>query len=91
MEEQTDLERIAEGFMESLRDITDGVKEAGIWCLVHLPYGILWALVILLAVVLLKVRRRKKAAKAQAPAGTGQAREDSRETSDSLEQQNLEQ
>lgn len=91
VEEQTDLERIAEGFMESLRDITDGVKEAGIWCLVHLPYGILWALVILLAVVLLKVRRRKKAAKAQAPAGTGQAREDFRETSDSLERQNREQ
>ncbi len=63
VQEQTDLERIGEGFMESLRDITGSMKEAGIWCLIHLPYGILWTLVILLVVFVFRRARRKKAAR----------------------------
>lgn len=65
--EKTDLERIREGFMESLKEIVDGVKEAMIWFLAHLPYVILWGLVILLLVFWFRRRRKKKAAEAGSP------------------------
>lgn len=45
-EEPTAWERISEGFLESLRDIGNGIAEAGIWFLVNIPYLLIWALVI---------------------------------------------
>lgn len=63
--EQTAWERIAEGFMDSLRSVGNGFAEFGIWFLIHVPQLILWALVITAAVLLIRRRRKKKAAKRQ--------------------------
>lgn len=66
-EEPTAWERIAEGFMESIEDITEGVKEFFIWLIVNSPYLLIWAVVI--AAVLLTGRkfRKKKVKPAPAP------------------------
>ncbi len=46
IEEETTLERITGGFMESLTDIAEGAKEVGIYLIVKLPYIVLWAVII---------------------------------------------
>lgn len=66
VEEKTDLQRIAEGFADSLKDIGNGIKESVIWFVIHIPYMVIWAAVIaILALILrksVKKRREKKAA-----------------------------
>ena len=44
--EQTAGERIAEGFMESIRDIGEGFKEFFIGFVINIPYIIVWAVII---------------------------------------------
>ncbi len=44
--EQTAGERIAEGFMESIRDIGEGLKEFFIGFVINIPYIIVWAVII---------------------------------------------
>ncbi len=58
MEEETPFQRIGNGFTESLRDIKDGLIEFGIWFVVNIPYFILWALVIVIALPLIKVLKK---------------------------------
>lgn len=57
--------RIVDGFLESLRDIGDGAMEFAIWFLTHIPYLVIWAGVIAVAVICwLKARKRRLRRKA---------------------------
>lgn len=66
-EEPTAWERIAEGFMESIEDITEGVKEFFIWLIVNSPYLLIWAVVIAAVLLTLRKLRKKKVKPAPAP------------------------
>ncbi len=65
VEEQTILERIAEGFVGSLKDVGDNLVEFGIWFIVNIPYFVIWAviLVVMYKVLRLLTRNRKSAGK----------------------------
>lgn len=52
--------RIADGFMRSLRDIGDGVMELAIWFLTHIPYLVIWGIVIAVIAVCCKKARAKR-------------------------------
>ena len=60
-------QRLADGFMESLKNVGNGFVEFFIWIVVHLPYLAVWALVIAAIVMTVKLtirhNRKKKAAK----------------------------
>ena len=54
--ELTAGQRIAEGFKDSIEDIAEGFKEFGIEFIIHIPYIIVWAVVIVILVfVVLKI------------------------------------
>lgn len=56
--ELTAGERIAEGFRDSVEDIADGFKEFGIEFVIHIPYIIVWGIIIaILVFVVLKIMR----------------------------------
>ena len=52
--EETALQRIANGFANSLKEIRDGLTEFAIWFVVNIPYFILWIVVFVVVVVLIK-------------------------------------
>lgn len=58
--------RIAEGFLRSLRDIGDGLMEFAIWFLTHIPYLVIWAGVIAVAILLWKKIRAKRRGRKEA-------------------------
>lgn len=53
--ERNAVEQITDGFVESLKDIKDGLIEFAIWLVVNIPYFILWAVIFVLIVVLIKI------------------------------------
>ena len=56
VEEETVWERISTGFVDSLKNIGEGLKEAAIWFVIHIPYLVIWAIVItVIAVIALAV------------------------------------
>ena len=56
--ELTAGERIVQGFTDSIQDITEGIKEFCIEFIIHIPYIILWAVIIaVLSFIVLKVIR----------------------------------
>ncbi len=55
VEEETALERIGNGFVDSLEEIRDGLTEFAIWFVVNIPYFILWILVLILVIVVCRV------------------------------------
>ena len=63
VEERTDLQRITEGFTDSLKEIGHGIKEGVIWILAHLPYLVVWTVVITVLVLVLKKYRKKRIAR----------------------------
>lgn len=64
VEEQTTGERIVSGFGDSLKDIGRGIVEFAVWFVVNIPYFILWAVVISLAVLVIrKIVKHKKGKK----------------------------
>ena len=65
-EELTPVERMKEGFMDSLTSIGIGFREFGIWFVVHLPYIVLLALIALIVLVVIKIVNKKNAAKREA-------------------------
>ncbi len=79
VEERTDLQRIAEGFVDSIKSIGNGVREGVIWFVIHIPYLALWAAAAAVAIVLFKGLRKKraarKAAKGQRKEPKGQGKE----------------
>lgn len=61
VEEETTWERISAGFMDSLKSIGEGIKEAAIWFVIHIPYLVIWAIVIVIIVLILKkIKKRTK-------------------------------
>ncbi len=68
VEEETAWERISGGFTESVQDIGEGFVEFGIWFVVHIPYMVVWCLILALmigGIVLLVKLLNRKAAKQQ--------------------------
>lgn len=60
VEEPTVWERISEGFGESLLSIGHGALEFGIWFLVHIPYLVIWGVIIAVIVLIIRKHCRKK-------------------------------
>lgn len=75
VEEKTDLQRITEGFADSLKDIGNGIKESVIWFVIHIPYLVIWAAVIGALVLMLKKHRKKRRAKREAAQANQTGRE----------------
>lgn len=66
VEEETAWERISAGFMDSLKNIGIGIKEAAIWFVIHIPYLVIWAIVITVIVLILKkLKKRTKRIRAE--------------------------
>ena len=67
-EEPTAWERIAKGFVKSIKDIGEDMTDFFVWVLVNSPYLVLWGVVITVVVLLLRkrkgfrIRRTKKTA-----------------------------
>lgn len=61
--EEGTWQRIANGFTESLRDIAEGAEELFIWFAVNLPHLVIWAAVLLLAMLGFRKWRRKRKAR----------------------------
>lgn len=51
--------RMKQGFEKSLQGLREGLEEAGIWTVIHLPYLIFWAVVILVLVLILRGIRHR--------------------------------
>lgn len=60
VEEPTVWERISEGFSESLHSVGNGAAELGIWILVHIPYLVIWGILIAGIILLWRRQRRRK-------------------------------
>ncbi|MDD4112316.1 MAG: DUF4349 domain-containing protein [Herbinix sp.] len=60
-EKETVLTRIKNGFSESIFNITEGLKNFFVWLVVNLPYLIIWAVIITVAVIITRrfLRKRK--------------------------------
>lgn len=58
VEVQTPIERIGEGFVESLHDIGDGAVEFAIWFIVNIPYFLIWTVIITVIVVVIRACRK---------------------------------
>ena len=66
VEEETAWERISMGFMDSLKSIGEGIKEAAIWFVINIPYLVIWAIVIVVIVLILKkIKKRTKRIRAE--------------------------
>lgn len=66
VEEETTWERISAGFMDSLKSIGIGIKEAAIWFVINIPYLVIWVIVIAVIVLILKkIRKRTKRIRAE--------------------------
>ena len=66
MEEETVWERISTGFVDSLKNIGEGLKEAAIWFVIHIPYLVIWAIVIAIIILILKkIKKRTKRIRAE--------------------------
>ena len=60
-EKKSDLERMTEGFINSLQNIGYDIKEFAIDFVIALPYLILWAIVIgIIILVIRKIKKRRK-------------------------------
>ncbi|MBR6152320.1 MAG: DUF4349 domain-containing protein [Lachnospiraceae bacterium] len=60
---ETNWERMTNGFVESLIDVRDGFIDFGIWFVVHIPYLIIWAVVITVILMIIKKLRKKSSGK----------------------------
>ena len=65
--DQTSIgQRISSGFMESLRGVGRGISNFAIWFVIHLPYIVVWAVIIVVIVLIVRaickaiVKRRVK-------------------------------
>ena len=67
VKEQTTWEKISTGFMDSLEGVGRGIKNFFIWLIIKLPYLVVWAVVLALIVLFIKLirkaRKKRKAAK----------------------------
>ena len=47
-------QRISSGFMESLRGVGRGISNFAIWFVIHLPYIVVWAVIIVVTVLIIR-------------------------------------
>ena len=65
-EEKTPMQRMTEGFMDSLESIGIGFREFGIWFVIHLPYLLLLAIIGGIALfIILKVNKKNAKKRAE--------------------------
>lgn len=57
--EETTGERLANGFMQSLTNVKDGLVNFFVWFVIHIPYLVVWAVVIFVIVMIVKLIRRR--------------------------------
>ncbi len=68
-EEKTPVERMTEGFKNSLSTIGIGFREFGIWFVINLPYLLLFAVIAVVAIVIIiKVNKKNEVKRAAAKA-----------------------
>ena len=80
VEEETVWEQISTGFVDSLKDIGEAAKEAGIWFVIHIPYLVIWAFVIVVIVLILKkIKKRTKRIKEEERKKQAQTAENKKE------------
>lgn len=62
--ERSRWEKICDGFMESLKDLGNGILDFFGWILIHIPYLVVWGVMILVIVLVCRrMHRRRKEAK----------------------------
>ncbi len=100
-EEETVWERVADGFMDSLTNVRDGLVDFFVWFVSAIPYLVVWGVVIALIVLIIRLmnrRSRKKkeaklqnmqnAAPAANPAQSGQNMQNAQTTQNTQNTQN---
>ncbi|MCM1039562.1 MAG: DUF4349 domain-containing protein [Ruminococcus sp.] len=65
-EETSALDKMKNGFVRSLYSIGDDIESGFIWFVAHIPYLVIWALILLVIVLLLMRHRRRKRARLEA-------------------------
>lgn len=66
VEEENAWERVTGGFVDSVWSIGDGLKEFCIWFAIHIPYMVVWGVVITVIVLIVKkIVKRKRSRKAK--------------------------
>ena len=63
---ESDFDRMINGFVESVIDVKDGIVNFFIWIVIHLPYLVIWGIVITVIVILCKKFFKKSKAKKEA-------------------------
>ncbi len=79
-EEETAWERLAKGFMKSLENVKDGIVDFFIWFVVNIPYFVVWAAVIFIIVMIIKLIKRSARRKREAKHRSSQAASGAEET-----------
>ena len=51
-------QRISSGFMNSLRGVGRGISNFAIWFIIHLPYIVVWAVIIIVIILIIRAIRR---------------------------------
>jgi hypothetical protein len=59
VEEKSTLQRMTDGFITSLKNIGTDIKEFAVWFVVHIPYIIIWAVIIICAILILKALKKR--------------------------------
>lgn len=59
VEERSTLQRMGDGFVESIKSIVRDVVEFAVWFVAHIPYLVIWAIVITVIVLALRALRRR--------------------------------
>lgn len=63
VEENSVWDRIRNGFRQTIYNLSDNSVDLFVWLIVNLPYLIIWAVVIIIAIVILRKIRKKRLAK----------------------------
>ncbi len=76
IEEESIIDRIANGFVENLRDIGNGIVELFIWFVINIPYFALLAIIVVVVVLIVRIcikKSEKKSEEARKAAQAAQA------------------
>lgn len=58
--EETTLERITNGFLNSLKNVGRDIAETGIWLIIKLPYLVVWAVILIIGFLMIRMLRRSR-------------------------------
>lgn len=56
--EEATLERITNGFLNSLKNVGRDIAETGIWLIIKLPYLVVWAVILIIGFLMIRMLRR---------------------------------